>query len=98
MKEAWLGPERGTASWIDMNTPVPKGVNFADDTYFVGPVPKIPIEDLDVRDPTAGHMCRMADDDIKVEGLRIGLKKDAPKVSASMATALLVYSGIALKM
>ena len=28
----------------------------------------------------------------------VTLKKDAPKVSASMATALLVYSGIALKM
>ena len=33
---------------------------------------------------------------IKADGTR--LKKDAPKVSASMATALLVYSGIALKM
>jgi len=32
MKQAWLGPESGTAKWVDMNTPVPKGVNFADDT------------------------------------------------------------------
>jgi len=40
----------------------------------------------------------MADDDIKVDALRTGLRKDAPKVSASMATALLVYSGISLKM
>jgi quercetin dioxygenase-like cupin family protein len=40
----------------------------------------------------------MSDDDIKVDSLRMGLKKDAPKVSASMATALLVYSGISLKM
>ena len=39
-----------------------------------------------------------ADDDIKVDALRMGLRKDAPKVSASMATALLVYSGISLKM
>ena len=40
----------------------------------------------------------MAEDDIKVDAVRTGLRKDAPKVSASMATALLVYSGISLKM
>ncbi len=33
-----------------------------------------------------------------LDNLRLGMKKDAPKVSASMATALLAYSGIALKM
>ncbi len=98
MKQAWLGPETGTASWIDMNTPVPKGENFADDTYFLGPPPKVVIGDLDIRDPSSRHLFRMADDDIKVDALRTGLKKDAPKVSASMATALLVYSGISLKM
>jgi quercetin dioxygenase-like cupin family protein len=97
-KQAWIGPENGTAKWIDMNTPVPKGVNFADDTYFVGPVPNVTVEPLDIRDPTSRHLFRMADDDIKVDALRTGLRKDAPKVSASMATALLVYSGISLKM
>ena len=98
MTQAWLGPESGTAKWIDMNTPVPKGVNFADDTYFLGPPPDIFVEPLDIRDPTSRHLFRMADDDIKVDSLRTGLRKDAPKVSASMATALLVYSGISLKM
>jgi quercetin dioxygenase-like cupin family protein len=98
MKQAWLGPESGTAKWTDMNTPVPKGVNYADDTYFLGAPPALPIEDLDIRDPTSRHLFRMADDDIKVDALRTGLRKDAPKVSASMATALLVYSGISLKM
>lgn len=98
MRQAWLGPETGTAKWIDMNTPVPRGVNYADDTYFIGPPPDVPIEELDIRDPTSRHLFRMADDDIKVDALRTGLRKDAPKVSASMATALLVYSGISLKM
>jgi mannose-6-phosphate isomerase-like protein (cupin superfamily) len=98
MKQAWLGPDSGTAKWIDMNTPVPKGVNFADDTYFLGPPPEVVIEELDIRDPTSRHLFRMADDDIKVDALRTGLRKDAPKVSASMATALLLYSGISLKM
>ncbi len=98
MKQAWLGPESGTARWVDMNTPVPKGVNYADDTYFLGSPPDVPVEELDIRDPTSRHLFRMADDDIKVDALRTGMRKDAPKVSASMATALLVYSGISLKM
>ena len=98
MQQAWLGPESGTARWIDMNTPVPKGVNYADDTYFLGPVPEAEIRELDIRDPQSRHLFRMADDDIKIDALRTGLRKDAPKVSASMATALLVYSGISLKM
>ena len=98
MKHAWLGPETGTARWIDMNAPCPKGENFADDTYFLGPPPRVEIAALDIRDPSSRHLFRMAEDDIKVDALRTGLKKDAPKVSASMATALLVYSGISLKM
>ena len=98
MQQAWLGPKAGTARWIDMNAPCPKGENFADDTYFTGPPPAVAINDLDIRDPSSRHLFRMAEDDIKVDSLRTGLKKDAPKVSASMATALLVYSGIALKM
>jgi quercetin dioxygenase-like cupin family protein len=72
MKQAWLGPESGTARWIDMNTPVPKGVNFADDTYFLGPPPDVPIGALDIRDPTSRHLFRMADDDIKIDALRTG--------------------------
>ena len=98
MKHAWLGPASGTATWIDMNAPCPKGENFADDTYFVGPPPSVAIEDYDIRDPSSRHLFRMAEDDIKVDAVRTGLKKDAAKVSASMATALLVYSGISLKM
>ena len=30
MKHAWLGPTSGTARWIDMNAPCPKGENFAE--------------------------------------------------------------------
>ncbi len=98
MQHSWLGPADGAARWIDMNAPCPKGENFADDTYFLGPPAQVEIKDLDIRDPSSRHLFRMADDDIKVDSLRTGLKTDAPKVSASMATALLVYSGIALKM
>ncbi|HET8699165.1 MAG TPA: cupin domain-containing protein [Gammaproteobacteria bacterium] len=98
MKHAWLGPTSGTARWLDMNAPCPKGPNFADDTYFLGPPPKVEVADFDIRDPSSRHLFRMAEDDIKVDAVRTGMKKDAAKVSASMATALLVYSGISLKM
>jgi mannose-6-phosphate isomerase-like protein (cupin superfamily) len=98
MQHAWLGPDDGTARWIDMCAPCPKGEHFATDTYFLGPPPKLEVTDLDIRDPSLRHFFRMADDDIRVDAVRTGLKKDAPKVSASMATALLVYSGISLKM
>src|SRR5438477_2252101 len=35
MKQAWLGSDSGLAKWIDMNTPVPKGYNLADDTFLI---------------------------------------------------------------
>jgi quercetin dioxygenase-like cupin family protein len=98
MKHAWLGPTSGTARWLDMAAPCPKGENFAAGTYFLGPPPKVGIDDFDIRDPSSRHLFRMAEDDIRVDAVRTGLKKDAAKVSASMATALLVYSGISLKM
>ena len=98
VKHAWLGPAAGTARWLDMNAPCPKGVNFADDTYFLGAPPDVEVADFDIRDPSSRHLFRMADDDIKVDSVRTGMRKDAAKISASMATALLVYSGISLKM
>jgi len=98
MRHAWLGPDSGTAKWTDMCAPCPKGEHFADDTYFVGPPDQVEIIPLDIRDPSSRHLFRMADDDIDPDNLKIGSRVDAPKVSASMATALLVYSGISLKM
>ncbi len=96
--QAWLGPASGTAKWIDMNTPVPRGENFADDTYFLGPPPDLPIEPLDIRDPTSRNLFRMADDDIRVEALRARQTTDAPKVASSVATGAIVFSGVAMKM
>lgn len=98
MKHAWLGPKSGSARWIDMAAPCPKGEHFAEGTYFLGPPPAVDVDEFDIRDPSSRHLFRMAEDDIRVDSVRTGLKKDAAKVSASMATALLVYSGISLKM
>jgi quercetin dioxygenase-like cupin family protein len=95
---AWLGPKTGAAHWIDMLTPIPRGSNAPKDLFFLGAPPTVPIAPLDIRDPRGQHFFRMSDDDIDVEKLKVGARVNAPTVSASMATALLAYSGIAVKM
>ena len=96
---AWLAPKKGNARWIDMMSPQPRPADTEEpDTFFLGPPPKVATSELDIRDPRSRNLFRMADDDIVVDKLKIGARKDAPKVSASMNTALLAYSGIALKM
>ncbi|MDH4189319.1 MAG: cupin domain-containing protein [Betaproteobacteria bacterium] len=95
---AWLGPKSGTAQWIDMLTPLPRPNGIGDDLFFFGAPQDYATQDFDIRDPRSRHLFRMADDDIVVDKLKIGARKDAAKVSSSMATALLAYSGIAVKM
>ena len=55
-------------------------------------------EHLDIRDPRTRTFFRLEPGQMELDNLRIGAPVDAPTVSASMATALLAYSGIALKM
>ena len=97
VQHAWQGPAKGSAKWIDMMAPQPRA-NPEQDTFFLGPALVREKGELDIRDPRSRHFFRMTDDDIDVEKLRVGSRVDAPKVSASMNTALLAYSGIALKM
>jgi quercetin dioxygenase-like cupin family protein len=95
---AWLGPKSGAASWIDLMTPIPRGPEGPADTFFIGPPDAEAQEPLDIRDPRSRHLFRMTDDDIQADKLKVGLRTEAPKVSAGMNTALLAYSGIAVKM
>jgi quercetin dioxygenase-like cupin family protein len=95
---AWRGSAEGTATWIDMLTPIPRGRDEYADTFFIGKAPQTAPEPLDIRDPRNLHLFRMRDDDIVVNKLKVGSAVNAPSVSASMATALLAYSGIAVKM
>ncbi len=95
---AWLGPAQGTAHWIDMMAPQPRPKGAPEDTFFLGPPSQYEMKELDIRDPRSRHLFRMRDNDIQVDKLKIGSRADAPTVSASMATALLAYSGIAVKM
>jgi quercetin dioxygenase-like cupin family protein len=95
---AWLGFAKGSAKWIDMMAPQPRANGAPDDTFFLGPPEKFERKPLDIRDPRSRHLFRMAESDIDVDQLKAGARLDAPTVSASMSTALLAYSGIALKM
>jgi quercetin dioxygenase-like cupin family protein len=95
---SWKGPVAGSASWIEMATPIPRGPGEAPDIFFLGPTPEPEVVSLDLRDPRSRHLFWVKEDDINVDKLKLGSKVDAPQVSASMATALLAYSGIALKM
>lgn len=95
---AWLGPAAGTARWVDMLAPQPRIDGTADDTFFLGPAVTDGVEPLDIRDPRSRHLFRIDERDIALEELKTGARVDAPTVSASMATALLAYSGIAVKM
>jgi quercetin dioxygenase-like cupin family protein len=53
---------------------------------------------VDIRDPRTRTFFRLGSGEMDVESLKVGAAVDAPTVSASMATALLAYSGIAVKM
>jgi quercetin dioxygenase-like cupin family protein len=100
VRHAWIGPEGEAARWIDMYAPQPRfeGVG-GQDTFFVGPAP--PAGDaiaLDVRDPRTRNLFRLDAGQMELDRLKAGTAVDEPTVSASMATALLAYSGIAVKM
>jgi quercetin dioxygenase-like cupin family protein len=95
---AWLGSGKGTAKWIDMLAPQPREDGAEPDTFFLGPPAAAEKSVLDIRDPRSRNLFRMVDADIMLDKLKVGARVDAPTVSASMATALLAYSGIAVKM
>ena len=83
---------------LEANAPAPR-LSGPPDTFFTGePVPDTGGEPVDIRDPQSRHFFRLGPGDLELDNLKIGASVDAPTVSASMATALLAYSGIALKM
>jgi quercetin dioxygenase-like cupin family protein len=98
---AWGAPGAGEpCRWIEASAPAPRE-SGPPDTFFTGapaPSPDERAETLDIRDPRARTFFRLEPGQMELDNLRIGAPVDAPTVSASMATALLAYSGIALKM
>jgi quercetin dioxygenase-like cupin family protein len=86
----------GRALWIEMVAPRPRA--DGSDTYFLGPAPETRADPLDVRDPRNRNLFLLTDGEMDLERLKRGASVGAPTVSASMATAVLAYSGIAVKM
>jgi quercetin dioxygenase-like cupin family protein len=83
----------GSARWAEMQAPAPRSRHRAD-TFAVPPLPAAEPVPIDVRDPRTrsfGH--------IEPSNMDAGKQtQDMLAVSASMRTALLVYSGITVKM
>jgi mannose-6-phosphate isomerase-like protein (cupin superfamily) len=90
---SWRNNSGAPARWADLLTPQPRPW-FEDDTFFVAPgVERAPIA-VDPRDPRTrsfGHI-DPGNMDPRLQ------TQDMLAVSASMRTALLVYSGISVKM
>lgn len=84
------------ARWLEMAAPRPRADRS--DTFFLGPAPDTPPETLDVRDPRNRNLFLLGDGEMDLDVLKRGAALGAPTVSASMATAVLAYSGIAVKM
>lgn len=84
------------ALWIEMAAPRPRV--DGSDTFFLGAAPEDPAQPLDVRDPRNRNLFLLGDGQMDLDVLRHGSAVAAPTVSASMATAVLAYSGIAVKM
>jgi quercetin dioxygenase-like cupin family protein len=84
------------ALWIEMAAPRPR--LDGSDTFFLGPAPEVAPQPLDVRDPRNRNLFLLGDGQMDLDVLKHGSAVAAPTVSASMATAVLAYSGIAVKM
>jgi quercetin dioxygenase-like cupin family protein len=95
---SWRTPPGEEAVWLEMNAPSPR-TSGPPDTFWTGePVPDGNAGTVDIRDPRSRHWFRLSAGEMDVDNLKVGAAVDAPTVSASMATALLAYSGIAVKM
>jgi quercetin dioxygenase-like cupin family protein len=90
---AWRAPGTRGARWAEMTAPQPRA-HLNDDTFLVDGATAAAAIDIDVRDPRTrsfGH--------IEPSNMDVGRQtQEHLAVSASMRTALLVYSGITVKM
>ena len=88
----------GRAEWVEMLSPRPRGADQPPDTFFLGPPPDVEVAPLDLRDPRNRNLFHLSAADMDAQALAGASRATAPTVSASMATAALLYSGITVKM
>jgi quercetin dioxygenase-like cupin family protein len=87
------------ASWLQMSAPAPFEDTRRKDTFFTGEsLEDSAVAAADIRDPRNQSSFRFDGSSMDLSTLAVGSKVDAPQVSASMATALLAYSGIGVRM
>jgi len=87
---------RGNALWIEMASPRPRV--DGSDTFFLGAAPDGDAIPLDARDPRNHNLFLLTDGEMELDRLKGAQAMGAPTVSGSMATAVLAYSGIQVKM
>jgi quercetin dioxygenase-like cupin family protein len=90
---AWRSSGESAAAWADLLTP-PARARHGSDTYRVAELPVTPPVDVDTRDPRTRSFGNIRTEHMDARGQ----SQELLAVSASMRTALLVYSGITLKM
>lgn len=89
----------GPVKWLQIASPAEIDDGRRRDTFFTGETlvesdPELP----DMRDPRNRNAVRFDADSMDLHALAGGSNVNAPTVSPSMATALLAYSGIGVKM
>jgi quercetin dioxygenase-like cupin family protein len=89
----WRNDGEAAARWTDMAAPAPRR-RFDADTAFVSALPAAEAVPVDVRDPRTRSFGHIDPQNMEVDSQT----QDMLAVSASMRTALLVYSGITVKM
>jgi quercetin dioxygenase-like cupin family protein len=95
---SWRLPGGGAARWLEMTAPAPR-VSGPPDTFFTGDeATRSEGQPVDIRDPRTRTFFRLDPGQMELDNRKLGAPVDAPTVSASMATALLAYSGITLQM
>ena len=97
---AWRNPGGAPARWLEVQAPRAREDEepAPPDTFFVDQQPGGAARAVDLRDPRNQRFFRLDASQMNVDALKLGSQVGAPQVSASMATALLAYSGIAVKM
>ena len=91
---AWRNPGAGAARWADMLAPQPRYGDEPDTFAVQAPHPLGEPRPLDIRDPRTRSFGHIDASSMAVENQT----QEKMAVSASMRTALLVYSGITVKM
>ena len=89
----------GPVKWLQMVSPAELNDGRRHDTFFTGELLlEGALEPPDMRDPRNRNAARFDAESMDLRRLAGGADVNAPTVSPSMATALLAYSGIGVKM